>query len=1609
MFLHRPQVARAFRTTSAVTAFCVAVTALVGGALFASPAAAAGVCSSSTLAVTRVSTPVLYIDLGDGVNSAYEAYRIVNTTGVAIDDLWVTSGSFAGPRIGLAPNSDGRTHIGPLGGSATAYAYFYLTSTGATTAPEAHTISTYTTRPDLASAAHCTFTVTQTSDTDIAASANKVTSTITGPTPPQLGGIVTMTVSGDAGMMGAAGLFATSPASYSSWRSDAYKLIGSAITIGGTTYNDVLFLSGLPTGGNYTVVFTFAAIGTTATPTSLSPMSHISSGTQVKHTTINATYTALAPIQPAANIARVTMAAASPTGVGSGGGTITYTATVHNGGSIPVTLDDLTVTLPTGETYVAGSATWAGAPTGEPGISGSTLAFVRQFTVAAGASTVFTFQGLLPAISNTYVTSIVGHVSVTQIDTTTLTTDNAPGTASATVAGPPPAVTAVSPANGTNHGGTSVTISGTGFSGATAVMFGTTAARSYTVVNATTITAVTPAGTAGIVDVTVTTPNGTSSVNAGDEYTYVTAVNNAPVYTGAGTNTSQSILVGGTLTALAATDADGDALTYAVTSGSLPAGISLSSNGTFTGTATTAGTTTAGITVSDGFSGSAVTSLVVTVTGDSTPPVIAISGGATVNTLDTTPTISGTTDEAVGATVTISIGGQTLTATVQSGGTWSATAATLTDGTYTVTARVSDAAGNVGTATQQIIVDTVAPTVSITGGAARSTNDTTPSISGTTNAPAGSAVVVTVNGQTLNTTVQSGGTWSVTATSLGQGTYPVDVLITDAAGNDGTAAQSLTIDTTAPGITISGGASVIITNNTPTISGATDAGVGRTVTVSVGGQTLTTPVQSGGTWSVTPTALADGTHTVIASVSDPAGNVATATQQLTIDTTAPVITISGGSARSTNDNTPAISGTTDAPVGATVTITVGGQTLTTTVQSGGTWSATAGSLADATYTVTAGVSDSAGNAATATQQLTIDISAPSIAITGGSAVTTGNNTPLLTGTTDVPVGSTVTVTIAGQTLTATVQSGGTWSVPAGTVPDGTHAVVATVVDAAGNSGRATQQLVVDTVAPAITITGGSARATNDNTPDIAGTTDAAAGSSVTVTVGGQTLTAIVQAGGGWSVTAAALSDATYTVVARVSDAAGNTRSASQQLTIDTTPPAVALVDGGSGTATSTPDSTPTITGTSTAPAGSTVTVTVGGQTLTGTVAPDGTWAVTAAPLVDGSYSVTAVTVDALGNSSTSVLPLVIATPPLASPPALTSGATGDATQTVTVSVPAKGAVALLDASGTPATIVVIPGQGTYALDSSTGVITFVPVTGFSGTATPVNYRVTDAYDQTAVATYTATTIPAPVAAIVDVSVGAPTEAHEPQTATLTVPLAPARRPLPAAPAKPVPRRLVASVWTPELSVMSARTGSVPITCGLSAGLIDRCEITLYAMVSGRQVVVGRGAASVGASRSSRRLVVLVTLNPLGRALAAQPGGARLIVQAAILRRGSKAVMRPVRSTQVVAQTFVVARPVFFESDRFVLRPSEVAYLTQLRTRLAGVRSITCTGYADGESSQGYNVRLGMSRAKVVCAFLTRGKSIPVRLVTMGENRPHATNATARGRALNRRTEIGLGY
>ena len=770
--------------------------------------------------------------------------------------------------------------------------------------------------------------------------------------------------------------------------------------------------------------------------------------------------------------------------------------------------------------------------------------------------------------------------------------------------------------------------------------------------------------------------------------------------------------------------------------------------------------------------GNAATTVSQAITVDETSPTIAITspvaGDNIINKTEAAAgvTISGTATAGSGgaavngqtATITIvdstNAVKDTYTATV-TGGAWSvnATAAQaqgLADGNYSIKANVSDAVGNAAaTASQAIGVETLAPAVliSTTG---TTTNQASQTISGTvaaTEAAAGATVTLfdTVNSVTtqIGTATVVGGAWSTTVTLPGNGTHSIVAQDTDAAGNIGSSTPVVfTLTTAAPTIAITSPvAGDNIINKTEaaagvTISGTAAAGSGG---AAVNGQTATitivdstnaikdtyTATVTGGAWSVNVTAaqaqaLADGSYSIKANLSDAAGNAATtATQAITVDETSPTIAVTGPVAGDNIINKAeaaagvTISGTAAAGSGGAA---VNGQTATITIVdssnaikdtytatvTAGAWlvnvtAAQAQALADGSYSIKANLSDAAGNAATtATQAITVDETSPTIAITSpvagdniinkaeaAAGVTISGTAAAGSGGAAVN-GQTATITIVDgtnavkDTYTATVTAGA-WSVnvtaaQAQALADGSYSIKANLSDAAGNAATtATQAITVDETSPTIAITGPVA---GDN---IINKSEAAAGVTISGTaasggaaVNGQTATITIVDGtnavkdtytatvtaGAWSVNvtaaqAQALADGSYSIKANLSDAAGNAATtATQAITVDETAPSIAIspVAGDNIINKSEAVAGVTISGTAAAGAGSAA---VNGQTATITIV-DGTnavkdtytatvtagaWSVNvtaaqAQALADGSYSIKANVSDAAGNAAT---------------------------------------------------------------------------------------------------------------------------------------------------------------------------------------------------------------------------------------------------------------------------------------------------------------------------------------------------------------------------------------
>lgn len=130
---------------------------------------------------------------------------------------------------------------------------------------------------------------------------------------------------------------------------------------------------------------------------------------------------------------------------------------------------------------------------------------------------------------------------------------------------PAPTVTGLDQTSGLASGAAVVTLTGTNFTGATAVMFGGVPAPEFQVISATEIRTVSPAGAEGVVDVTVTTPDGTSALSEADQFTYLPVPDPTPELTFA-TPGPASVILGLTLTNVATSTINGagaGAVTYA--------------------------------------------------------------------------------------------------------------------------------------------------------------------------------------------------------------------------------------------------------------------------------------------------------------------------------------------------------------------------------------------------------------------------------------------------------------------------------------------------------------------------------------------------------------------------------------------------------------------------------------------------------------------------------------------------------------------------------------------------------------------------------------------------------------------------------------------------------------------------------------------------------------------------------------------------------------------------------------------------------------------------------------------------------------------------------------
>jgi ribosomal protein S11 len=501
-----------------------------------------------------------------------------------------------------------------------------------------------------------------------------------------------------------------------------------------------------------------------------------------------------------------------------------YTVNITNNG--PGSTGDPTGSSPLKVTDILNSAftysTFAGTGWSCSAV-GQTVTCTNDSPVAeAGSYPMLTID---VDVANNASGSINNIVSVSGAGVTAINSN----TDSVTITAEPPTVSGISPSSGPTAGGTSVTITGTNFTGATGVTIGGAAATNVVVVSGTSITATTPAGTAGTASVVVTTPGGSNAANtlftyiapptvtAGATVTFVVGGSPVALDSGLTVSTSSSTVTGATVSI--ASGAGADTLNFTNQNGitgSFSAGTL-----TLTGTATVAiyqvalesvtfSTTSTSVTprtinwtVTNSVASSAPATSTVDVLLPPTVSGISPSSGPTAG--GTPVSITGT--NFTGATG-VTIGGAAATNVVVVSGT-SITATTPAGTAGTASVVVTTTYGSNVANTLFTYVAPAATTLSATGGTPQSA---------TVNTAFGSSLQATVKDQFGNPYPGA----SVTFTAPGAG----------ASGTFSNSSNSVTVTTNASGVASAG---TFTANTTPGTYGVTASvsGLGSTAAFSL--------------------------------------------------------------------------------------------------------------------------------------------------------------------------------------------------------------------------------------------------------------------------------------------------------------------------------------------------------------------------------------------------------------------------------------------------------------------------------------------------------------------------------------------------------------------------------------------------------------------------------------------------------------------------------------------------------------------------------------------------------------------------------------------------------
>jgi RHS repeat-associated protein len=470
------------------------------------------------------------------------------------------------------------------------------------------------------------------------------------------------------------------------------------------------------------------------------------------------------------------------------------------------------------------------------------------------------------------------------------------------------------------------------------------------------------------------------------------------------------------------------------------------------------------------------TPVTVTLNIDKTAPHMTFTGRADGDVVtDPRLVVSGGADDAV----TVTVNGSAATVNTAAA-TFTSSALTLVEGSNAVTATGVDRAGNSGSATINVVLDSRAPQLAITAPAANAClNATSVTLSGTVSDAHLQDVKVGATAATV-----TAGTWTATIPNVAEGRQLFTVTATDTLGHSAVATVTVNVDRTAPTIDVTESGvpftKTLVNHDVSLLVRANDA---SNVTVNA---TLDGAAYTSGT-----TISAEGAHTLAVTAVDCAGLQAQKTLQFTIDRTPPTISNLAPAAGTTVGGAPnAIAGT----ASEAATVSLAGTALSGSTDAAKNFSIASVPFAEGENAFTLHAVDAAGNAADVPYRVTVHSAAPALELLE-------NGVPIVSGATyNRAITPQVRVNPSDASVAATLDAQ-PFTLGTSVSAETTHTFSATATDLLGHTTSASRTFTIDTHGPVVKITSPAGGATIA-AAQVPVTGDA--GDSVALTVNGVT-------------------------------------------------------------------------------------------------------------------------------------------------------------------------------------------------------------------------------------------------------------------------------------------------------------------------------------------------------------------------------------------------------------------------------------------------------------------------------------------------------------------------